>query len=492
LELLSGEDLKALASDLRVDPATHPGRETLLAALAAHPGIEETLARADRRRLEARLSKMRARGLRELGKRYRVEVRGITVKSDLVAALAGSPVAGDILMELDAQEPARAIASLVGGKGAPADLARVGDLLAKARRDFEERRFDAAVDAARDAAHLAERTTHALRRASWSYAILSAQGLLESSGLSPKEAGPAWDLLEGAKARFAEGRLEDDAVLGELLEASKAAHGRTADRLRDELAEARDVVREAANLGAGVALAEDAWTRAADLLERGDLRGARDALATAARLAADVRDRRIREIESTASAVEDHIALARKVGADVDDAEDLLAQARDALAGGKRVEAWDLLSRAERLAMQGQQEQIRKAMEIRGAQTERASLIIAASEPLVQEAEAYGLNAAEARTLLRQARDVLGKGDYVTGLLFARNAEEAALRLEPLLLEERRKRGTSKPASGLCGACGSGRLEFHDNGWGQCLACGSAFRWRAPGLTEKVRGLLGT
>jgi hypothetical protein len=192
------------------------------------------------------------------------------------------------------------------------------------------------------------------------------------------------------------------------------------------------------------------------------------------------------------AAAEDHIALARTVGANPVDAESALADARAAVARDDLVEAWDHTKRAERLAMQGQERQIQKAMRLRDSQTERAHGIIASGEPVVQEAEGYGLDAQEARTLLRQARDVLAKGDSVAGMVFARNAEEAVARLEARLVDERKRRGTEKPTQGVCGACQSDRLHFYDNGWGRCLACGATFRWRRPaGFVDALRGLFG-
>ena len=101
------------------------------------------------------------------------------------------------------------------------------------------------------------------------------------------------------------------------------------------------------------------------------------------------------------------------------------------------------------------------------------------------------LDPAEVRTLLRQAQDVLTKGDYLAGLTFARNAEEATRRLEAQIEDERRHRGIQKPRSGICNVCRSRRVTFQDDGWGRCNDCGNAFRWRgAVGVWERLRGLI--
>lgn len=265
------------------------------------------------------------------------------------------------------------------------------------------------------------------------------------------------------------------------------------DRARERLAATRDTIHEAANLGAGVGAAEDAWRRAVDSLEHGDLSTTERQLDRAGALVVEAERRRIREIQDGLSAVEDHISAARKVGADTAGAEDLWTQARSAAAARDYMEAGELVTQAERAAILGQQDQIGQAMQLRESQITRTRGVIAACEPLLKEAESYDLSVAEVRTLLRQARDVLVKGDYLAGMTFARNAEEAAYRLSTQVEEERRRRGIERPARGICGVCGSDQLTFYEDGWGRCMACDAEFRWRGPlGLRERLRGLLGT
>lgn len=273
---------------------------------------------------------------------------------------------------------------------------------------------------------------------------------------------------------------------------ARSGKGPGAERARDRLAATRDAIREAANLGAGVGAAEDAWKSAVRVMEEGDLARADEGLARAARLATEARDRRIREIRDALSTVEDQIANARKVGADVADAEDLWSQAMAAVSSQEYVQAGELVKQSERVAIQAQQRQIERAIRLRESQIERARAIIAGCEPILQEAESYDLSVVDVRTLLRQARDVLVKGDYLAGLTFAHNAEEAAYRLSSRVEEERKRRGIVRPAMGRCGVCGSDHLTFYEDGWGRCTDCDGEFRWRGPlGVRERLRGLLG-
>lgn len=281
-----------------------------------------------------------------------------------------------------------------------------------------------------------------------------------------------------------------DAIVQEV--EARSGKGPVAERARDRLAATRDVIREAANLGAGVGAAEDAWKSATRAMEQGDLARTDEDLERASRLASEARERRIKEIEVSLATVADHIAAAQKVGADVADAEELRSRAQDAVASREYVQAGELVKQAERVAILAQQRQIEQAMRLQQSQIERARAIIAGCEPLLQEAESYDLSVADVRTLLRQARDVLAKGDYLAGLTFAHNAEEAAYRLSSQVEEERKRRGVARPAHGRCGACGSDHLTFYEDGWGRCTDCGGEFRWRGPlGVRERLRGLLG-
>lgn len=388
--------------------------------------------------------RLRPRQLRALGERHRVNLQGLRRKSELVEALAGAPAASSILVELEARGPSNRSAGLILGRESTADFDRVEALLDQARRRFQERRFESALMAAREASRIAERTTDQLRRASWSYAVLAAQGLLEPCDPEAAETEAAQALLDEARDAFVRGSRVDDSLLWNLVRTAESAHRRESERLRDLLAGTRDTIREAANLGAPVAFAEDAWRRGADFLDRDRLAAARESFVEAAQRADEARSRRMREVIESVRSVRDHIDLARNVGADVREAESLHAAARAAIEAGHHGQAGDLLERAERLAMKGQQRQIEKAMQLRAAQVEKAQAILGTVEPILKEAASFDLNPAEMRTLLRQAQDVLAKGDYLGGLTLARNAEESARRLEGQIAEERARRRIAK------------------------------------------------
>ncbi|HYY48000.1 MAG TPA: hypothetical protein VFA17_04880, partial [Thermoplasmata archaeon] len=264
-----------------------------MAALAALPDAENLVAEADRRRIAYRLEQLRPRQLRDLGVRHGVSLRGLRRKSDLVDALATAAESPAILLELEAGVRAARDASRILDRETSVDFDRVEDLLNQARRRFQERRFDAALTAAQEASRIAERTTEQLRRASWSYAVLAAQGLLEPCDPADPETAEARSLLEKAREAFFHGSVVDDALLRELVRTAESAHRREAERVQEALAVTRDAIREASNLGASVAFAEDAWRRGTDFLDRDRLAAARESFVEAGQRTEDARRRRL-------------------------------------------------------------------------------------------------------------------------------------------------------------------------------------------------------
>jgi len=261
-------------------------------------------------------------------------------------------------------------------------------------------------------------------------------------------------------------------------------------KARDEIHRTQDIMREIANLGADLRRAEETLGEARDALRRSEYKRSIEHSARAVEIAETAKQDRLKRIEEAIPTTLTVIEEAKHVGADVAEAERLVSKAKTAFSSKEYLLASELVKRAERAAMEGQQNQILRAMELRMRQVERAQSIVMQVEPVVDEAESYGIDVAEARTMLQQAKDILGEGDYVNGTIFAKNAAEASRKLEPRLVEERAKRGIAKPMEGVCTSCGSNRIQFADDGWSRCTNCGYTFRWRSPaGVWSKFKNL---
>ena len=500
LSSMTVEQLRELALSNRIDAETLPSKEALVAALAER-GVAPRPST-----LEALLVEMKLKDLRSLAARHDVDVTKLRKKREIAASLVMSPAAQAIYDEVRPQLEAVVAAApapprpslpplddpdadvlLYASKNAEVDLGRSEDLLDQARMRFEERNFERAIAAADEAAALTRSNAETLQRSAWAYAILSCQRLIEDCGKAGREVDEAAALLLDVKKAFRTNALGSQAeLLVKLEEVSRNLYSQEIQRARQEIYRVQEVIGHVANTGASVVLPDEALNRARDALRRNDHLLAIQLAGEAERVSNETLQSRIREIEGSIPLTAAMIAEARNVGADVSEADKWLEKAKVAASEKEYVLAAELVKRSERAAMQSQHHQIEKAMELRRRQVEKAQQLIEAVEPLIDEADGFGVDVIEARTLLRQARDVLSKGDYVNGTVYARNAAEVARRLEPKLVEERKRRGILKPEKGVCGVCSSTRLQFFDDGSGRCIECGHTFRWRVPtGLWER-------
>ncbi|GEM_PF-1869162 len=492
LTTLSLDELKELADSTKVDTSGLQSKEDFVEVLVKNGVAPKPPS------LERLLSVMKLKDLRDLAARHGVDVSKLRKKKEIAEALVTSPRAQSIYDEVRPQLEAVAVAPppkltlppmddadadilLYASKNAEVDLGRSEDLLDQARMRFEERNFERSIGAADEAANLIRANAEALQRSAWAYAILSCQRLIEDCGKAGREVDDAAALLLEVKKAFRTNALiAQPDLLVRLQEVSRNLYSQEIQRSRAEIYRVQEIIGNAANMGANVVLPDEALNRARDGLRRNDPLLALQLAGEAERLTNETRKARIKEIEDAIPLTASIITEARNVGADVGEADRWLEKARVAAAGREHVLAGELVKRAERAAMQSQHHQIEKAMELRRRQVEKAQAVIEAVEPLIDEADRFDIDVMEAQTLLRQARDVLAKGDYVNGTVYAKNAAEVARRLEPKVVEERAKRGILKPEKGVCGNCGSTRLSFADDGTGKCIDCGHMFRWRVP------------
>jgi len=492
LSALSIDELKELAGTSAVDTAACTSKEDFVEVLARNGVVPRPPS------LERLLAVMKLKDLRDLAARHGVDVSKLRKKRDIAEALVTNSRAQSIYDEVRPELEAVAAAPrpipnlppmadadadilLYASKNAEVDLGRSEDLLDQARMRFEERNFERSIGAADEASGLIRANADALQRSAWAYAILSCQRLIEDCGKAGREVDDAAALLLEAKQAFRSNTLGSRLdLLARLQEVSRNLYSQEIQRSRAEIYRVQEILGNAANMGANVVAPDEALNRARDALRRNDPLTALQVAAEAERLTNETRKARIKEIEDAIPFTASIITEARNVGADVGEAERWLDKARVAATGREHVLAGELVKRAERAAMQSQHHQIEKAMELRRRQVEKATAVIEAVEPLLDEADAFDIDVMEARTRLRQARDVLAKGDYVNGTVYAKNAAEVARRLEPKVVEERAKRGIVKPDTGVCGKCGSKTLSFADDGTGKCSDCGHEFRWRVP------------
>lgn len=510
LKSLSMRDLKEIASQAGVAADTGGKRDEIVSSLVSLPNIGEVM-KVWESSLPRLLADKTTDELRQIALKHGVDVSTFRKKKEIISALSSHPSAGAIAESLrserqlesiegELEEVRSEIAQAVQQATAPPpadtsidpmlrqalsleiDFDQCEDLLDQARMRFEERNFEGSLSAAVEARESAERCRRDFEKSVMAYAILSAQRLVEECGKAGRNVEQATEILRRAEKLYKSGESAGrEDMLRDMEAVSRSLFSAEVQRARDQIHSAQETVREVANLGADVRKAEETLNEARDSLRRSEYQTSIERAARAVEFAENAREDRMKSIEEAIPVTVSIIEEAKHVGADVSEAERLVSKAKTAITSKEYLLASELVKRAERAAMETQQNQILKAMELRRRQVEKAQNIIMQVEPVIEEADSFGIDTSEAQTLMQQAKDILAEGDYVNGTVFARNAAESARRLEPKLVEERIKRGIIKPTEGVCASCGSTRLEFTDDGWSDCKDCGYAFRWRAPG-----------
>lgn len=361
------------------------------------------------------------------------------------------------------------------------------------RMRFEERNYGGALTNSLGVREVAGNKMKELERYIWTYTILSSEKIIEDCSKIGADTDSAVRMLLSAKDAYKKDDIADNtALIEDLQNKANELLQKELENCREHLAKREKFVEEVKNLGAKVSESEEALKRAWESLERNDCLRAMEHADKAVEFGKATKAMRIEEIKNAIPMTRSLIEEAKQLGSDVTEAEKYLSQAENALARRDYLLCAELSKRAEQNTIELQSTQIRKAMELRQKQMENISRAMAQLEPLIREAEGYGLNVGNARESLQRAGRALEAHDYVNGTLYVKHAAEILKELEPELEKFRTKKEIPKPDGGICSRCESRDLKFFDNGWGKCMSCGAIFRWMddATGRKEK-KGILG-
>ncbi|MCK5547653.1 MAG: hypothetical protein KAI64_01470, partial [Thermoplasmata archaeon] len=298
----------------------------------------------------------------------------------------------------------------------------------------------------------------------------------------------ASSLLLSAKDTFKKGGLSDNrALLDDLQKEAKGLLEKEVAKAKKHLLEVQGYVVDVKNLGANVADAEGEIKLAFEFIERDDHLKCTEHANMAREVAEDSRERRIGEIEIAIPETQILVEEAKDLGSDVKEAGKLLEQAKVALKKKDYLLTNELTKRAQQKTAEVQNTQIQKAMELRQRQMENISKSISKVEPLIKEAEVYGLDVVDVSDMLQRAKLALEYQDYVNGTFYIKNAGELVKKLEPELHKFRKGSEVRRPKGDICTRCKSTNLKFFANGWGKCISCGNIFKWKATARTEKKK-----
>lgn len=472
--------------------------------------------------VKAFLSEMRVEELRSLAEERGIDIAGLGAKEDLVDVIAlypgiakivgldqeiregeevGLPVLEEEAEEAPGEEAEEAAPlpthseKLQQALKATVDFSALEDFLSETATQFKDRSYDAATQAAKDSVFKVEEKVREYVGAGWAFGIVSAQRILETSN-------PASEAAEEANKRLQEAMdaFQDDSFLGApgLLETLNAA---TLTLYAHEMKEAREHVEiqeraleEIQAMGGDIAPAATMLGRAREVLDENHRASYLDLIIETDRLVSRAKRERIEEIKESADSIETVIEEARSIGSDVKEASELMDDVRRAIEASEFVSAHDLVSKAERTALESQKAHMDRVAEMREKKVEKVKELIGAIKPLIGKAKAEGLQADKAMGDLKAAAEHVKAGDYVNGLIVAKQAYRAAKsfrsqmearRLEAAPEETKKtlqvgKKGPaaeeSSKAVPACVQCGSLNIEVGMRGKARCVDCGTKFR----------------
>lgn len=248
-------------------------------------------------------------------------------------------------------------------------------------------------------------------------------------------------------------------------------------RVRDILVEKENILEELGVINADLVRAREMLIRAEEALRLGDHARTLELIHGFEDVVEEARQKRRGELEEYLDAVESMITETEGLGSPLDEARKLSHQARTAFERGDLVLASELAQRAERSAMEAQKRQIEVAMQLRRKHYREVRDLVAYLKPLLAEAQDYGIDTGEVKTLVREAVELLRREDYFLAMERGQEARRLLGTLHSQMVAEREQRGITQPTKGLCERCASGDVEFRADGWAACNACGHRFLW---------------
>jgi len=468
--LLSGKkgaELRSLAEEQGIDISGLEAKTDMVDTIALHPGIARILG---------------------LSREPRREKVGIPVLEDEAARIQQE--------ESEAPAPLPALGQRVHqALQATVDLAPPAHSLADTSTTFQERRYDAAVQTAKDSVFIIEEKVKDYLATGWAFGIASAQRILETSNRSSQAAKEAERYLEEAMEAFeGESFVTSPGLLERLAAAALDLYAYEMSGATEHVESQERALEDIQAMGGDVAAGATMLGRAREALDENDRANYLDLIEEADRLVVLSKDERIDEIKEAAASVETIIEEARSIGSDMEEASELLDDVTRAIESSEFVSAHDLISRAERAALESQKAHMDRVAEMRNRQAEKVRELIGQIKPLLDAARAAGFRAEEAMEDLKAAVNHVKDGDYVNGLIVAKKAYRAAKsfrsQMEAKKLEAASV-GTDEPHEVVAGEteaeessepfptcikCGSRNIKVGPKGRARCGECGRKFR----------------
>ncbi len=312
------------------------------------------------------------------------------------------------------------------------DFSRTQSLLGEAGTRFQARNYDAVISLAKDCVMGIDEVTKRYLRGAWAYAISASLKILEDSDAGSDPYRRADEALAETKRSFqGQSYLTDSRVLEKLNRSLTDLYSYEIQKARQHIKSQEAVLDQIQTMGGDTSRAIEVLGKATEALLANDRSRYMEIITKADDLVTQARNTRISEIRAALTSVESVVKEAKGIGADVTEALQLHEQARGSIQNQDFVNANRLIQKTERVALEAQKNQIDRVMELQRRQLEKVKKLIMDTKPLLEKARAKGMDTSKAMDLLRQAVDCANRGDYVGGLLHAKEAADGVRGVVP-------------------------------------------------------------
>ncbi|MFQ5985936.1 MAG: hypothetical protein ACE5KQ_01075 [Thermoplasmata archaeon] len=444
------------------------------------------LAQLDAMALREALGSLTVQELRSQAKAWSVNLQGKRRKSDLIDLLVSAKRGETEASSLE--DPPELVLEDISPSSDP-PFGQLEDLWIEAANRLDRGDYRAAIALSRDGLNLVGEWTRRYMDGACTRALLAARKLADHYGNNESTRVFRATIGEAQKAFNGGNLLQCSRQIRELQRLTAQLHMEEVGHVQDLLGERESALRELGGLRIDLSEAQDLLTQADGAATLGDREKATGLIRQFDRTVEKLRARRIEELRDYLSAVESRIEETEALGPSMTGPRKLVQQAWTALERNELVLCEEVARRCETAVLEVQRDHIDRAMAMRREYFSQVRELVARLKPTLKEANAYGIDIEEPKALLRGALDLFRRSEYLGALAKAEAAKRAVDALLPRVIERRTGHGVEKPTVGVCRACNSERVAFHDDGWASCRACGHRFRWRKefPRLLAMLR-----
>ncbi|MFH0815194.1 MAG: hypothetical protein V1934_00015 [Methanobacteriota archaeon] len=361
-------------------------------------------------------------------------------------------------------------------------------LMGRAMQSLGARDMEDALRSVQNSMGLAQQAGDNFRRFATATLLSAADNLINTTHLAESNDHEAKRALSYALSAYRDGLPDMANAIHPLVEKCVCIFKDELIALNEAYQTKRLLVSNFKNQGVDTFNAERYMRRIEDALSARNHSEAWEYLEKAEKSVVESRNAWMTQIQSEVPVAENVIQEARHLGADTQEAERLIAQARVAMDARDYALCAELTKRSTRKAMEAQQQQIERAGELQRRQLQKADSSLATTYPLLQEARAYGMDIAFMDQLAQSLRVAVQAGDYVNATSYAKDLEEAARLMRPKVEAEReRVAQLQSPLGGPCPSCQQNAVRFLETGFGRCLSCGYIFSYQIPQVAQEKK-----